>query len=36
MVFVDDLLVCELIGGQPTINEYEAVRNPLGAAAELR
>jgi hypothetical protein len=30
MVFVDDLLVYELIGGQPTINEYEVVRNPLG------
>jgi hypothetical protein len=30
LVFVDDLLVYELIGGQPTINEYEVVRNPLG------
>lgn len=30
LVFVDDLLVYELIGGQPTINEYEMVRNPLG------
>jgi hypothetical protein len=30
LVFVDDLLVYELVGGQPTISEYEAVRNPLG------
>jgi hypothetical protein len=30
LVFVDDLLVYELIGGQPTINEYEVRRNPLG------
>lgn len=30
LVFVDDLLVYELIGGQPTINEYEVQRNPLG------
>jgi hypothetical protein len=30
LVFVDDLLVYQLIGGQPTINEYEVVRNPLG------
>jgi hypothetical protein len=30
LVFVDDLLVYELIGGRPTINEYEVVRNPMG------
>lgn len=30
LVFVDDKLVYELIGGQPTINEYEVKRNPLG------
>lgn len=30
LLFVDDLLVYELIGGQPTINEYEVRRNPLG------
>jgi len=30
LVFVDDLLVYQLVGGQPTINEYEAQRNPLG------
>jgi hypothetical protein len=30
LLFVDDLLVYELIGGQPTINEYEVARNPLG------
>jgi hypothetical protein len=30
LVFVDDLLVYELVGGQPTINEYEVRRNPLG------
>jgi len=30
LVFVDNLLVYELIGGQPTINEYEVVHNPLG------
>lgn len=30
LVFVDDLLVYELVGGQPTINEYEVQRNPLG------
>lgn len=30
LVFVDDLLVYQLVGGQPTINEYEEVRNPLG------
>jgi hypothetical protein len=30
LVFVDDLLVYQLVGGQPTINEYEQVRNPLG------
>lgn len=30
LVFVDDQLVYQLIGGQPRINEYEVVRNPLG------
>lgn len=30
LVFVDDKLVYELIGGQPTIHEYEMHRNPLG------
>ena len=30
LVFVDDRLVYELIGGQPTISEYELKRNPLG------
>lgn len=30
LVFVDDLLVYELIGGQPSINEVEVRRNPLG------
>ena len=30
LVFVDDRLVYELIGGQPTISEYEQKRNPLG------
>jgi len=30
LVFVDDALVYQLIGGQPTINEYEVRRNPLG------
>jgi hypothetical protein len=30
LLFVDDLLVYQLVGGQPTINEYEQVRNPLG------
>jgi hypothetical protein len=30
LVFVDDLLVYELIGGQPTIREDEVRRNPLG------
>jgi hypothetical protein len=30
LVFVDDLLVYELVGGQPTISEYEVRRNPLG------
>lgn len=30
LVFVDDRLVYQLVGGQPTINEYEVVRNPLG------
>lgn len=30
LVFVDDRLVYQLVGGQPTINEYEVQRNPLG------
>jgi hypothetical protein len=30
LVFVDDLLVYELVGGQPTIDNYELQRNPLG------
>jgi len=30
LVFVDDLLVYQLIGGQPTMNEYEVQHNPLG------
>ncbi len=30
LVFVDDQLVYELVGGRPTIDEYEVVRNPLG------
>lgn len=30
LVFVDDLLVYELIGGQPTIRDDEVRRNPLG------
>ncbi len=30
LVFVDDRLVYELIGGQPTICEYDIKRNPLG------
>ena len=30
LVFVDDLLVYELIGGRPTIDEYEVVHNPMG------
>lgn len=30
LVFVDDLLVYELIGGQPTIREYAVERKPLG------
>lgn len=30
LVFVDDQLVYQLIGGQPTITEYEVQRNPLG------
>lgn len=30
LVFVDDLLVYELIGGQPTVNQVEIRRNPLG------
>lgn len=30
LVFVDDQLVYELLGGQPTIQEVEAHSNPLG------
>jgi hypothetical protein len=30
LVFVDDRLVYVLVGGQPTINQYDVVRNPLG------
>lgn len=30
LVFVDDLLVYELIGGQPTVNQVDVRRNPLG------
>jgi hypothetical protein len=30
LVFVDDLVVYELVGGQPNITEYEEERNPLG------
>ena len=30
LVFVDDRLVYELIGGRPKIHEYEIRRNPLG------
>jgi len=30
LVFVDDRLVYELVGGHPTINEVEVKRNPLG------
>lgn len=30
LVFVDDLLVYGLIGGQPTIKQYDVQRNPLG------
>ena len=30
LVFDDDLLVYQLISGQPTINEYEVQPNPLG------
>jgi hypothetical protein len=30
LVFVDDLVVYELVGGQPHITEYEEERNPLG------
>ena len=28
--FVDDLLVYELVGGQPRIDDVEVRRNPLG------
>jgi hypothetical protein len=30
LVFVDDALVYQLVGGRPTINEVELRRNPLG------
>ena len=30
LLFVDDQLVYELIGGQPVISEYEVQKNPLG------
>jgi hypothetical protein len=30
LVFVNDRLVYELVGGQPTINQYEVLHNPLG------
>lgn len=30
LVFVDDALVYKLVGGQPTINELDLRRNPLG------
>jgi hypothetical protein len=30
LVFVDDALVYELVGGQPTITDHEETRNPLG------
>jgi hypothetical protein len=30
LVFVDDALVYQLVGGHPTINEVELRRNPLG------
>jgi len=30
LVFVDDGLVYELVGGQPTISEHDLQRNPLG------
>lgn len=30
MVFVDDGLVYQLVGGRPTINEVDVKRNPLG------
>lgn len=30
LVFVDDALVYQLVGGRPTINEFELRRNPLG------
>jgi len=30
LIFVDDGLVYQLVGGQPTINEHELRRNPLG------
>lgn len=30
LLFVDDQLVYELVGGQPVIDEYELQKNPLG------
>jgi hypothetical protein len=30
LVFVDDVLVYGLVGGQPTIKQYDVQRNPLG------
>jgi len=30
LVFVDDELVYELVGGRPTITDHEETRNPLG------
>lgn len=30
MVFVDDLLVYQMVGGRPTIHEVDSKRNPLG------
>ncbi len=30
LVFVDDRLVYELVGGRPKISEHEVIRNPLG------
>jgi hypothetical protein len=35
LVFVDDQLVYQLVGGRPTINEYEVQRNPLGPLQSL-
>ena len=30
LVFVDDVLVYGLVGGQPTIKQFSVTRNPLG------